>query len=166
MNNHNIAVKAVKKISEMLKIPSPEVYIKDSKYFPNINVSSMYLNAIDSIVFNESWIKDIDSMEVVATAIHETRHAYQAYCVKHHVYESDETIQAWKDSFEYYVKPIESLDPKDHTDYLNQSIEIDAIAFAYQIMLHWFELKLMFPDTIKDKVLERVTDIKVKLTMN
>jgi hypothetical protein len=54
----------------------------------------------------------------------------------------------------------------DHTDYLNQSIEIDAVAFAYQIMFDWFELKLVIPDSIKEKVLERVIDIKVKLTMN
>lgn len=166
MDDFNTAISAVIKISKLLKISTPDVYLNPSTFFPHNEVSSVYIQSKDSIVFNESWIDHVDVMEVVATAIHETRHAYQAYCVKHHVYESDETIQAWKDSFEYYVKPNESLDPKDHTEYLNQPIEIDAVAFAYHIMLDWFELKLVIPDTIKEKVLERVRDIKLKLSMN
>ena len=92
---------------------------------------------------------------------YETRHAYQSYCVKYNIYEDEKTIQSWKDSFEHYERPIESLDTKDHIDYLNQPIEIDAIAFSYHIMLDWFEVKLVIPDEIKEKVLNHIETLKI-----
>jgi len=161
MDNFNIAISTVNKISQVLKIRPPQVYLNDSQDFPNPHVSSMYVSSKDSIVFNSSWIDQVDVMEVVATAIHETRHAYQSYCVKYNIYEDENMIQLWKDSFEQYEKPIESLDTKDHIDYLNQHIEIDAIAFSYHIMLDWFEVKLAIPEEIKVKVLNHIETLKI-----
>jgi hypothetical protein len=142
MNKFNIATSTVKNISQVLKIRPPQVYALDVQDFPNPHVSSMYVSSKDVIVFNSSWIDQVDLMEVVATAIHETRHAYESYCVKYNIYEDENTIQIWKDCFEHYEKPMESLDTKDHIDYLNQPIEIDAISFIYHIILDWFKLKL------------------------
>jgi hypothetical protein len=142
MNKFNIATSTVNNISQVLKIRPPQVYALDVQDFPNPHVSRMYVSSKDVIVFNSSWIDQVDLMEVVATAIHETRHAYQSYCVKYNIYEDENTIQIWKDCFEHYEKPMESLDTKDHIDYLNQPIEIDAIAFIYHIILDWFKLKL------------------------
>ena len=85
MDNHNIAEATVKKISEILKIPAPEVFTDKPDFFPHNEVSCMYIQSKDIIVFNEIWIKEVDTMEVVAAAIHETRHAYQYYCVKNNV---------------------------------------------------------------------------------
>jgi hypothetical protein len=68
LDNFNIAISTVNKISQVLKIRPPQVYLNDSQDFPNPHVSSMYVSSKDSIVFNSSWIDQVDVMEVVATA--------------------------------------------------------------------------------------------------
>jgi len=46
--------------------------------------------------------------------------------------------------------------PKSDIDYLNQSIEIDAIGFAYHQMKVLFDIEVKIPDVIKDKVMNYV----------
>jgi hypothetical protein len=46
--------------------------------------------------------------------------------------------------------------PKSDIDYLNQSIEIDAIAFAYHQIKALFDIGVKIPDVIKDKVMDYV----------
>ena len=45
MDNFNFAVSTVNKISQVLKIKPPQVYLNDVQDFPNPHVSSIYVNS-------------------------------------------------------------------------------------------------------------------------
>jgi hypothetical protein len=72
--------------------------------------------------------------EIVLTALHETRHAYQRANIDFPQFfvgkETEETINRWKKDFENYNKPHEHY----LSDNASQTIEKDATEFAWNFI--------------------------------
>ena len=116
-------------------------------------VLSMFEREQHIIVFNMELMDTLNELEIIASLIHEGRHAYQWHQIQHPNSSKEPTnlLQIWKEEFEQYSQPIT---PNSMT-YLEQNIEIDAIAFT-SIQLELIgEGKLIIPEEIKEKVLER-----------
>jgi len=92
----------------------------------------MYLPDHNLILFNQDWLAVAKLEEVILTAFHETRHAYQKSQIdeipnlKHK--ENPETVAKWRREFEKYYRPSDEY--QDDPGYLEQEIEKDAIAFS------------------------------------
>ncbi len=143
MNNINKALIGIQKASKILNITPPEVYFADD--FPNPEISSIYRHKDNEIIFNEDWIHRSNELEILVTAFHETRHAYQYHCIKTKLREDIETINVWEKEFNQYTSPSGKNNPKSNIDYLKQTIEIDAIAFAYHQMKELFNVEVKIP---------------------
>jgi hypothetical protein len=113
-----------------------------SNDFPNPEISSIYRHKDNEIIFNEDWNNRSNELEILVTAFHETRHAYQYHCIKTKSREDIETIIVWEKEFNQYTSPSGKNTPKSDIDYLKQSIEIDAIAFAYHQMKELFDVEV------------------------
>ena len=157
--NFKIAVSAVNKCSQLLNITPPEVYFASGSDFPNPEISSIYRHKDNEIIFNEDWINRSNELEILVTAFHETRHAYQYHCIKTKSREDIETINVWEKEFNQYTSPSGKNTPKSDIDYLKQSIEIDAIAFAYYQMKELFDVEVKIPEEIKPQAHMRISEI-------
>lgn len=91
-------------------------------------------------------------LEIMISALHETRHAYQKYCNDTRSREDIKTIEAWEKEFNQYNPPSEKNTPIDDMAYLKQLIEIDAIAFAYYQMKELFNVEVKIPEEIKNEL--------------
>ena len=154
------ALKGVYDASKTLKIIKPQVHFAEAVDFPNPEITSVYSHAKNYIIFNEDWLEKSSDHEILITAFHETRHAYQYYCIQRSVIEDIEIVKVWEKEFFNYTTPSEQNTPLSDLDYLKQSIEIDAIAFAYDQMKKLYNVKVMIPNEIKDLVLKRVEEIQ------
>jgi len=92
MNNIDTALIGIQAASKILNITPPEVYFAGGSYFPNPEISSIYRHKDNEIIFNEDWINRSNELEIMVTAFHETRHAYQYHCIKTKSREDIETI--------------------------------------------------------------------------
>lgn len=136
------AIKAVSYASRLLEIRKVEVDFVGSDILMGKTITSMYLPDQNLILFNQDWLSVAKLEEVILTAFHETRHAYQKSQIdgipnlKHNVI--SETIQKWKKEFEAYYRPSDQIlnDP----NYIEQEIEKDASRFAYMILFEDFNL--------------------------
>lgn len=155
----------VQAASKILKIIKPKVYFNPYTDFSNPNVSSMYLKSRNAIVFNDKWLDSANEPEILATCFHETRHAYQHYCIQSNSGENQETINIWKREFENYQKASSTNNPVNDKSYLFQAIEIDAIAFAYHQMKELFDVQVKIPESIVGKVKTQVDLIQKKLVL-
>jgi hypothetical protein len=155
MNNINTALIGIQEASKILNIPLPEVFFTSSSNFPNPEISSIYRYKDNEIIFNEDRINRSNELEIMITALHETRHAYQKYCIDTRAREDIKTIEAWEKEFNQYNQPSGKNTPIDDSSYLKQAIEIDAIAFAYYQMIELFDVEVKIPDEIKSSVLNR-----------
>lgn len=90
----------------------------------------MYLPDLKKILFNEDWLLIANWLEVIKTAFHETRHAYQHYCILTNSRESKATISIWKQEFEHYFQPNNGKQSSNDINYLQQRIEEDAVNFS------------------------------------
>jgi hypothetical protein len=160
MKNIKLAIKGIKQASKILRITPPQVHFTYAVDFPNPEITSVYSHAKNYIIFNEDWVEKSSDHEILITAFHETRHAYQYYCIQRSVIEDIEIVKVWEKEFFNYTTPSEQNTPLSDLDYLKQSIEIDAIAFAYDQMKKLYNVKVMIPNEIKDLVLKRVEAIQ------
>ena len=121
-------------------------------------VLSMFEKHQHVIIFNMELLDSLNELEIVASLIHEGRHAYQWHQILHpdSSKEDMDLLQIWKEEFEHYDQPTTS----NSDIYLQQSIEIDAIAFTSLQLELMSEGKLIIPDEIKEKVDERKAIIK------
>jgi hypothetical protein len=123
---------AVSIASKLLGIRKVDVDFVDSEFLKGKTITSMYLPDHDLILFNQDWLSKAKLEEVIMTAFHETRHAYQKSQIdaipnlKQN--ESLETIAKWKREFDQYYRPTDEY--QDDPGYLEQVIEKDAIAFS------------------------------------
>ncbi|PKK99772.1 MAG: hypothetical protein CVV57_01590 [Tenericutes bacterium HGW-Tenericutes-2] len=163
MSNFESALIGIQAASKILNITPPEVYFASGSDFPNPEISSIYRHKDNEIIFNEDWINRSNELEILVTAFHETRHAYQNHCIKTKSREDIETINVWEKEFHQYTIPSGKNTPKSDIDYLKQSIEIDAIAFAYHQMKELFDVEVKIPKLIKIQVFDR-TDSFSKIT--
>lgn len=126
------AVYAVSIASKILEIEKPEVDFVDSEFLHSSSITSMYVPNHNLILFNQDWLSVAKLDEVVLTAFHETRHAYQKAQIDGIPYlkqkENPETIAKWKQEFDAYYRPSDEY--VDDPEYLEQEIEKDAIAFS------------------------------------
>jgi len=108
------------------------IYSVDSEFLKGKTITSMYLPDYNLILFNQDWLSVAKFEEVILTAFHETRHAYQKAQIDGipnlKQSEEPETIAKWKHEFEEYYRPSE--DYQDDSEYLEQEIEKDAISFS------------------------------------
>lgn len=153
MNNYEAAINGVKIIAEILNIPVPHISFFDPSEVSNNEITGMYLFESDEIIFNEEWIAKSQWIEVIVTAFHETRHAYQGYCIRTKSMEIKDTLDKWEYETLNYIRPSGKNNEVDDYDYLNQSIEIDAISFTHNKIYEFFGVKTVIPKGILKKVL-------------
>ena len=124
MDKKQLAIKIIEYASALLGLSGLEVVFKTEDAFPNKSVNALFLQDYYGIVFNETWIVSASLEEVVITALHETRHAYQKANIDFPFLfidcETRDTIEQWKKDFEDYKVPKSHED----NDYHKQSIEI------------------------------------------
>jgi len=109
--------------------------------------------------FREDWVLRSDWTEVIITAFHEMRHAYQGYCIHTQSREPQSTLDKWEYETLNYIMPSGKNNEIDDESYLKQEIEIDAIAFAHKMMLEHFGLRTIVPSSIKDKVAYQLKEV-------
>lgn len=153
MNNYEVAINGVKIVAKILNIPEPPISFFNSSEVSNQEITGMYLFESDEIIFNEEWVKISPWIEVIITAFHETRHAYQGYCIRTKSMESKDTLEIWEYETLNYIRPSGENNEVDDYDYLNQLIEIDAIGFTHHKMYEYFGVKTVIPKVILNKVL-------------
>lgn len=159
MDNFETAINGVKIISKILNIPEPPVSFFNPVEVSNNEITGMYLFESDEIIFNEEWVKRSPWIEVIVTAFHETRHAYQGYCIRTKSIESIDTLVKWENETLNYVRPSGKNNDIDDYCYLNQSIEIDAIAFTHKKIFEFFNVKSVIPNMIKASVSARLNEL-------
>lgn len=162
----NIALNAVEFASRILGLSEIEVVFKPAMAFHDPEINALFNGQYYSITFNEDWLCHAKYEEIVLTALHETRHAYQKAMIEFpelmRSYVKPEVITQWKIDFEAYKSPAESRPYA----YLIQSIEIDAIAFSYVAMNSFFSIKPIIPEVIYEKVMDRCKEIDASMIKN
>lgn len=161
MNNLEVAITGVKIVAKILNFPTPELYIMEQSKLPNQEITGMYRFKENEIIFNEDWVLRSDWTEVIITAFHEMRHAYQGYCIRTRSREAKEVLDIWAYETNNYIMPSGKNNEVDDLTYLNQEIEIDAIAFAHKMMLEHFDVMTVIPNLIKEKVIKSGSEIIV-----
>jgi len=139
--------KILEKCSNILDIETPEVLIYP---FDNDGISAMFISSPYCTVQNGLWLVQTNPIEIFITICHEMRHAYQYMIVKDQDGSND--ISKWKAEFDHYCSPQDE-------GFLEQEIEIDAIAFAHNMTLKIFNEKSVIPIEIKERVTERLNQI-------
>lgn len=127
---------AVAIASKLLGIRKVDVDFVDSEILKGKTITSMYMPDLDLILFNQDWLSVAKIDEVILTAFHETRHAYQKAQIDGipnlKQKENPEKIAKWEREFQKYYRPSDEY--QDDPRYLEQEIEKDAIAFSQMCM--------------------------------
>ena len=155
MNNLEVAVTGVKIAAKILNFPAPELYIMEQSNLPNKDITGMYRFKENEIIFNEDWVLRSNWTEVIITAFHEMRHAYQGYCIRTRSRETKKILDIWEYETLNYIMPSGKNNEIDDESYLKQEIEIDAIAFAHKMMFEHFDVKTIIPDSIKNLIMSK-----------
>ncbi len=124
-------------------------------------VLSLFEKERNLIIFNRDLIDQVSELELVASLIHEGRHAYQWFQISKPL-ESCETVEIlkeWESDFTSYKQP---LSKKDILPNALQSIEIDAIAYTAIRLELIGEGKLIIPAEIADSVNRRKADLNLR----
>jgi hypothetical protein len=96
VENADTALIGIQAASKIQLITPPEVYFASGSDFPNSEISSIYRHKNNEIIFNEDWVNRSNELEILVTAFHETRHAYQYHSIKTKSREDIETINVWE----------------------------------------------------------------------
>jgi hypothetical protein len=81
MNGTESVLIGVQTASKISSITPLKVYFANVSGFPNPEISSIYRHIDNEIIFNEDWINRSNELEILVTAFHEARHAYQYHCI-------------------------------------------------------------------------------------
>ena len=87
-----------------------------------------------------------DEVEVIKCLIHEIRHYYQHICVDYND-TNEPQLQSWVNDMQ---KDYNSLDPSEA---ICLSVEVDAYAYTKYIMKKWFDIEVVYPDMMYERVL-------------
>ncbi len=95
-----------------------------------------HFNGLESAIYIASDSLERDAApEVVATLVHEGRHAYQEWSVNHSGVHADAAeVDAWRHNMSNYVDPA-----VDERAYFAQPIEVDAYAFEEAVVRGLYE---------------------------
>lgn len=154
MDNYQVAINGTGLAARILGIETPEVQFFYNPDLTDKGINSVFLKEKYIIAFNEEWIEQANPMEIQITCFHETRHAFQWKCItgdysgKHNT--DSKTIQIWKTEMTNYSQPTTKEKPEEA--YLNQEIELDAIAFSHFLMNKLYDVKTIIPEIIQHKV--------------
>ena len=159
LHNLDIANAGVQIVAKLLNFPAPELFIIEQNKLPNSEITGMYKFDDNEIIFNEDWVLRSDWTEVIITAFHEMRHAYQGYCIRTQSREPQSTLNKWEYETLNYIMPSGKNNEIDDESYLKQEIEIDAIAFAHKMMLEHFRLRTIVPSSIREKVAYQLKEV-------
>jgi hypothetical protein len=142
--------------SHILRIPLCKItYLKLPEEYSE--VLCLFSKEHYQINVNEDMLRKLDDLELSAAIMHETRHAYQ-WCqviAGTDAKEEPETVAVWKEEFAHYIQPIH-----DEELFLNQQLEIDAIAFTAIVTKLLFRRDLKIPFTIKEKVYALIKEMQ------
>ena len=143
--------KMVNRCGVILNIPKPNVELHE---FDSDEISAMFIPSSNSIVVNSLLLDSTNPIEIFITICHEMRHAYQYMQIncQDGLGESQEIIARWKEEFDNYCYPQDER-------FLEQEIEIDAIAFAHFMTLKYLGERTVIPESIKEKVYLRIQQI-------
>jgi len=130
--------------SRLLWLEEILIEFRDASYFSFNNIDAIFEKEYFIIFVNENWLERAKFVDIVATVLHETRHAYQ--CAQVEFYENmeyqepEEKVKQWKLDLENYLPSTGN----EHNDmvYMKQSIEIDAVAFEMKIMKELLNIDL------------------------
>ncbi len=159
MDNFDVIISAVRIVEKILNFPAPELFIIEQNQLPNSEITGMYIFDENEIIFNEDWVLRSNWTEVIITAFHEMRHAYQGYCIRTQSREPQSTLDKWEYETLNYIMPSGKNNEIDDESYLKREIEIDAIAFAHKMMLKHFKLKTVVPKIIYKNVKNKLLTI-------
>ncbi len=154
MDNYDMIIAVANIAAKELNFPLPELYLIEIDKLPNKEITGVYSFKDDMVKFNESWVKNSHWTEVAIIVFHELRHAYQGYCIMNKTRETNEVLTKWEYEMNNYIMPSGKNNEINDRDYLNQSIEIDAIYFSHKMMLDYFNLKTIIPNIIFKEVLK------------
>lgn len=158
MDNYIIAEQGVKEAASILEIKTPLVAVFNNKDTNNRNINSIFLKDNYTICFNKVWLDSADPIEVLITCFHETRHAFQWNTINEVYFGNEkidkETIKIWEKEMNHYTQPTNSQIIDE--DYVKQTIEIDAIAFAHYHIDCLFDVKTAIP-----KIKKKAVKIKI-----
>lgn len=123
------------------------------------NIVSMYERNNHQIIMNSAVMPTINDVELVATILHEGRHAYQWVQINNpeNSKENKELLAQWKEEFLNYEQ---GLANQKSDSYLNLAIEIDAVAYAALNIFNMTKLQLAIDPKMKELVLKRQVEIK------
>lgn len=115
-----------------LGIPAVPVYFLSRKKLGQKSITGIFLPDQEGIIFCLGWLISADSVEILMTAFHEARHAYQRNQIKSLengvTKEPIEVVQRWQTEFQTYHRASDSK--TDDPQYLEQEVERDACDFA------------------------------------
>ncbi len=151
----------------MYKIIGFEKNLLDIKILNNIDMDdSEFRSSDNSILFKEPYFNSASLLELVSQAFHEARHFYQYVQINfkdklkdNNLYIEDINLcDKWEYEFKNYIRPSSNID----TDYkfLDQNIEIDAMAFSYYLTQRLFKIEIYIPKYIEDRFMVRLNLIK------
>lgn len=131
-----IIIKSVAYASKMLGINKVDVEFVSRDFIGGKTITSMYLPEHNLILFNQDWLTIAKLEDVILTAFHETRHAYQKSQIDGVPNlisnELQDTIKIWKTEFENYYKPNDEI--VNELKYVEQEIEKDAVRFSIDLI--------------------------------
>lgn len=140
--HYKVARYGVAFASKELGVFPVEVNFVSSDLLGQTTITAMFIPKNNIILFNSDWLDDAKPEEILLTAFHEARHAYQlnqieAMKVENNKEPSD-LIRRWKSEFSFYHRSLDSR--TDDPRYLGQEIEIDAREFAQELLGGLFDL--------------------------
>ncbi|MDY0139784.1 MAG: hypothetical protein RBR50_08785 [Candidatus Izemoplasmatales bacterium] len=126
------------------------------------DVASMYVKDDNTIVLNTNNIFSLNDIELIATILHEGRHAYQWHQIQNPelTSESIDTIKVWSSEFENYHQ-YKVIENDDNNPVL--SIEIDAISYTNLNIYNMTRLKTKINPSIQNLVKKRQEEIKNRI---
>jgi hypothetical protein len=140
--------------SRLLWLEEILIEFKPESFFANLNIDAVFLKENFTIVVNLNWLERVGISDFTATVLHETRHAYQYAQVEYGEYmmyrEPDSTVNVWKKEFENYT-PSTGTEHND-ADYIQQEVEVDAVAFEKQMMKELLDINMNVHHLIRDRV--------------
>jgi len=157
-----ICGKVLNYASRLLWLDELKIEYRESVFFSNPHIDAIFVKEYFLIFINVEWLERAEFFDLVSCVLHETRHAYQYAQVEFKDYmeykESDEIIALWKNEFESYKPSTGNI--HNDADYIQQAIEIDAIAFEKVMMKDLLDADIVAHELIRDEV------DRVKIVLN
>ncbi len=122
------------------------------------SIVTMYERNNHVIIVNQLPASKLSDLELIASIIHEGRHAYQYEQIKglNRYKEDPQRINNWKKEFDNYNQP----NNLNTSEYAIQEIEIDAISFTQVTLEKLGYPKLIIPKELQELVEKRIEEIK------